>query len=177
MLTMLYESKIIEALNRLNLGFKYILSDRNGVEPEAPYVLVSVLAPRDIGSANKNISSKTNIESISKPVQFLCRLTLHALTTDIKQEDFESLRIGIAESDTYLSSFSQSGLGVLSVGDAMYSSTPVDTVMYKRSIFDIQILTTRLEEFSVNTISEVNMTGKLTNQDETETEIQVEVEL
>lgn len=167
---MLYESNVIGALKAIDNTNKYVLADRNGVEPEAPYVLVSILNQKEIGSSDKNLTSKTKTQVISKTIQLVCRLTLHALATDVKQEEFESLRICIGESDFGISNFFQKGLSVLSVGDMIYSSAPIDTVMYKRAIFDIQLLTTRTEEFVAYTINEVDLTGTLQKEDGSGTE-------
>lgn len=159
---MLYESRLISALQNIDNTFTYILADRNGVEPPAPYVLVSIINTEKIGMSERSFVSSTDVETLKQTIQITYRLTLHALATDVKQDDFETLYIGFESSNQIFKLFDQ-GLSLINVGGLMYTSAPVDTVMYKRAIFDIVCLSERSDDFFANRVSSVSTVGNLTD--------------
>lgn len=171
---MLFEKRLISALEKVEPSILYILADRNGVEPAAPYCLVSILNKRKIGKASKNISTTTRTQTTNQAVQIIYRLTLHALGTDEIQDTFETLHESF-ESDDTVFKFYEQGLGVSTVSDITYTSAPVDTVIYKRSTFDITVLSNRLEDFYADEIKEVSVNGELTDADNITTTIEVNV--
>jgi len=171
---MLFEQRLIAALESTEPTIKYILADRNGVEPAAPYCLVSILNKTKIGKASKNITTKTKTQTTNQTVQVIYRLTLHALGTDPIQDTFETLHEGI-ESEDAIFKFYEQGLGVNFVSDLNYTSAPVDAVIYKRATFDITVLSNRIEDFYADEITDVSVTGALTDANNTIETIEVNV--
>lgn len=172
---MLYEERLIQALQTIQPTIKFILSDRNRPEPAAPYCLVSVLTLGKNGLSNKSFVSSNDTEIIKQEMQPVFRLTLHALATDAIQDTFETMHIGLGSS-YYVGAFYDQGFGILNVSDITYTSAPVDTVIYKRASVDITCLCSREDEFFANRISEVNATGTLSDSANTEIEINIDVE-
>ncbi len=159
---MLYESRLISALQNIDNTFTYILADRNGVEPAAPYVLVSIINLDKVGMSERSYISSTNVETLKQTMQVTYRITLHALATDTKQDDFETLHVGFESSNQIFKLFDQ-GLSLINVGSLMYISTPIDTVMYKRAVFDLVCLVERSDDFYADRVSSVSTTGNLTD--------------
>lgn len=171
---MLFEQRLIAALEKVEPTIKYILADRNGVEPAAPYCLVSILNKSKIGKASKNISTTTKTQTTNQAVQIIYRLTLHALGTDIIQDTFETLHESF-ESDDTIFKFYEQGLGVNTVSDITYTSAPVDAVIYKRATFDLTTLSNRLEDFYADEITDVTVNGELTDANNVTETIEVNV--
>lgn len=171
---MLYEERLIQALEIIQPTIKFILSDRNRPEPAAPYCLVSVLNLSKNGQSSKAVVSTTNAELMQQEMQVVYRLTLHALATDAIQDTYETMHIGL-DSSYYISQFYEKGLGILNVSEITYTSAPVDTVIYKRASIDITCLCNRIDEFFADRISEVNVEGTVTDTENTEKQFDVNV--
>jgi hypothetical protein len=171
---MLYEGKLIQALQTISPSFLYVLSDRNGVENEAPYVLVSILNTQKIGRETKSTTSLNNKQVVQQDVRVIYRITLHALATDVAQDTFETMWHGLS-SDAFVYEFYQQGLGILYVSDITYTSAPVDTINYKRASIDITCLTNRINEYTTPEINTVKTHGDLEDTSGVNTDIDVTV--
>ena len=171
---MLFEQRLIAALEKIEPSILYILADRNGTEPAAPYCLVSILNKGKIGKATKNLTTQTKTQTTNQAVQIVYRLTLHALGTDIIQDTFETLHESFESEDAIYKMYDQ-GLGVNTVSDINYTSAPVDTIIYKRATFDLTVLSNRLEDFYADEITSVSAIGALTNNNNTVETVEVNV--
>lgn len=171
---MLYEKRMIQALQSVAPNFMYVLSDRNGVEEEAPYVLVSILNAQKIGQPQKTTFSNNNKQIVQQDMRIVYRITLHALATDLAQDEYETMHHGLG-SDEYIYRFYQQGLGIQNVGDIIYTSAPVDSVTYKRASIDITCLTNRINEYETPVIFNVETTGELIDKNKDTTNVDIEV--
>lgn len=163
---MKFESSIIQALQTCLPSFKFVLADRNGVEPAAPYCLVTIIDVMNHGkpyltNANKN---GVEIEYITQNKYVHFSLTLHALATDPLQDEFERFHIGLG-STFVTSTFANNGLGLMSYEDIVYQSTPVNEISYKRAIIDIELFCERTEEYFSPFIKVVETHGDLIDSD------------
>lgn len=159
---MLFEQRLIAALEKIEPSILYILADRNGTEPAAPYCLVSILNKSKIGKSTKNLTTTTKTQTTNQAVQIVYRLTLHALGTDIIQDTFETLHEAFESEDAIFKMYDQ-GLGVNTLSEINYTSAPVDSTIYKRATFDLTVLSNRLEDFYADEITSVSSTGTLTD--------------
>lgn len=171
---MLFEQRLIAAIETLAPSIKFILADRNGVEPAAPYCLVSILNKSKIGKSSKNFTTTTKTETTQQAVQIVYRLTLHALATDIAQDTFETFHEDL-ESDNATFKLYEQGLGIQSLSEITYTSAPVDTTIYKRATFDITTLSNRINDTYVDEITDVSVTGTVTDKDNITETIEVNV--
>ncbi|CAH1066910.1 Uncharacterised protein [Acinetobacter phage MD-2021a] len=163
---MKFESAIIKSLQTCLPTFQFILADRKGVEPAAPYCLVTIIDVINHGRPYLTTANKDGVEveqiSQNKIVNF--SLTLHALATDQQQDDFERFHMGIG-STFVTSTFANNGLGILEYTDIIYQSTPVNEISYKRAIIDISIFCERTEEYYSPFIKVVETHGDLIDSD------------
>lgn len=166
---MRYEANFIKAINQC-LGSKkgditVFLADRNGQEPKDPYIMVSMLPHQNVGQGEVNhVATKQGLnQSVldSRVIPF--RLTLQSRATDSSQDLFNLLRIGIDKSSQFKYYFSQNGMAVQSVSTMVFSSEPVDTVQFRRMIFDVFVGVNTLSTFKIDTIEEVVLYDKNDN--------------
>lgn len=165
---MIIESLIINALKNIGmpLDITPILSDRGGVEPAAPYLLINIISTTSIGLPTKSISHvNENIsESIFQLKDFLVSLTFHASTKDGTHDWVQRLHTGIF-TDLIDYSFTQQGLGIVDCKDIMYQPNPVDGKNYKRAILDITLRAEVEEKFTVNAMTGIGVEGSFTSED------------
>ena len=159
---MKFESAIIKSLQTCLPSFKFILADRNGVEPAAPYCLVTIIDVINRGKPYVTTASKNGVEieqiTQNKVINF--SLTLHALATDVQQDEFERFHVGLG-STFVTSAFYGNGLGITEYSDIIYQSTPVNDISYKRAIIDISLFCSRTEEYYSPFIKVVETHGEL----------------
>lgn len=171
---MLFESKIIEALISIAPDFNYVLADRDGTEPAAPYVLVTLFPSRKLGKANTLNISLDGREIVQQDLQVIFRLTLHAKATDPTQDQFEDVNHCLASTES-LYAFYQQGINISNVSDLIYTSAPVNAEMYKRASFDITCLTNRISVVGVPDIRYVSVDGKILDLEGNEVPVQFTV--
>jgi len=160
-----YEHNIVKALQLLIPECTFILHGRNGVEPESPYCLVSILSETKSGRSEKTNSSKidpqTNMgwQTVSQNYLVNYTMTFHGTSKSQSEEWARYLSIAI-ESEFLLDIFHQYGMAVLdwSAFPRMITTTN-NVVQYLNDTVDITILTNRSEDFPVHVIEEVNITG------------------
>lgn len=169
---MLYEERIIESLEKIEPSFVYVLADQNGVELAAPYVLVSILTSSKVGGANNNNVADNGQEIVQQDMRVVYRLTLHAFANDPAQDVFETMWCGL-EGNAYMYELGQQGLSLVSVGDLVYTSAPVDSLTYKRANMDLTVYTNRINKFNVPELVQAEAHGKVV--DEYDTELNVDV--
>ena len=161
---MLYESKIISALKQLQQQSNLIniLADRDGVEPPAPYCLVSIIDVNNVGQPYRTSSNKNNqlVETLYQLKEIQCSLTFHMKSTDTLQDYVEKFHMGLG-STFFTSAFANNGLGVWDYTDIVYQSFPIDGMNYKRAIIDIRFRFERKEDFYSDKITRVETKGHL----------------
>jgi hypothetical protein len=78
------ETSIINALKLIGMpeNITPVLSDRSGVEPRAPYLLLNVISTSNIGLPRKTINHilDNKVESLFQVKEFLISFTFHAET-------------------------------------------------------------------------------------------------
>lgn len=139
-----------------------VLSDRDGVEPKAPYLLLDVISTVNIGLATKSTSHKEGFqkEHLFQVKDFLFSLTFHSSATDIVQDWVQSFYTGL-QSDYVDYAFSQQGLGVVNAQDIKYQPMTVDGKNYKRAILDITFRTEVSDSFNVGLLNKVPISGSV----------------
>lgn len=161
---MKYEDAIIKALKGCGLpkNVTLILSDRDGVEPKAPYVMVNIIDTWNIGTARKTYSNKGGklVETLFQTKDINASLTFHMSAIDPLQDWLEVFQMGLS-ADVYEWWFVQSGLGVVDHREVVYQSLPIDGKNYKRGILDITFRTERVQDFFVNVVDKIDVQGSL----------------
>lgn len=163
---MIFEEAIIKSLKICLPDWTFVLADRNGVEPKAPYCLVSIIDSTNIGKPYLTTATKDDreVEIIQQNKEIDISLTLHALATDPKQNEFDRFHVGLGSSFV-TSAFYQNNLSIMRYNDIVYVSTPVDTINYKRAVMDITLFCERIEEFHAPFIKVVDTEGTLIDSD------------
>lgn len=163
---MIFETALINAFKRIDFPKRctIILSDRNGVEPSAPYMMINIIDQANIARSRKTINNtKDNqTEGIFQVKELDVSLTLHALATDDMHDWFERFQV-ISESDFVQWAFTQEGLSLVDIKDIVYQNISVNNKTYKRAILDLTIRSERYEEVVVNTVKRLSIQGNLTN--------------
>ena len=95
---------------------------------------------------------------------------MHDSTNGIAHDWFKRFHRGL-NSDFYQYAFEQQGLGIKDFDTILYQPNPIDGVNYKRAILNITFSLEICEEFTVNTIKRVNITGDLANVDDVNIDI------
>lgn len=156
------ETAIVNALNSIDMP-EYIilvLSDRDGVEPRAPYLLINIINTNNVGLPRKSISHKlgNEVETIFQVKDIQVSLTFHAQATDPTHDWVQHFETGL-HSDLVDWAFTQQGLGLVSSNGIMYQSQPVSGKNYKRAIIDITLRAEISDTFKVNNINHINIDG------------------
>ena len=160
---MIYEQRIVSALKIIQPNILFILAHRNGVEPNPPYCLITMMDTVNIGQPFLTSSTKDGreMEVVSQMKEVNVSFTFHASATDSIQDTVDIFHLGLGSS-FYISAFAINGLGVVDYTDIKYLENPVDsTVMYKDAVIDITFRTERIEEFYAPHIKEVETKGHL----------------
>lgn len=156
------ETSIIQALKTIGMPTEIIpiLSDRDGVEPRAPYLLINVINVSDVGLPRKTVfhTELNRTETLYQVKDFLVSFTFHAAGNSPVLDWVQKLSSGI-HSDLIDYAFSQQGLGAVSTNGVMFQPQPVDGKNYKRAILDITFRAEVKDSFSVNTMSSVSYEG------------------
>lgn len=158
------ESSIINALKNIGMpsNITPVLSDRSGVEPPAPYLLINIIDTRSIGLPYKSVSHKlgNKTERLFQVKEFYVSFTFHAEGKSNTHDWVQRFHTGLM-SDLFDHSFSQQGLGLVKSDGIMYQPSPVDGMNYKRANIDITFRAEVLDEFNVNSVDKVTVTGDL----------------
>lgn len=161
---MIFETALVNAFKRIDFPKRctIILSDRNGVEPPAPYMMINIIDQWNIATARKTYvnTAMNQTECVFQVKDVNVSLTLHALATDEMHDWFERFQV-IIDSDFVQWAFYQEGLSVAVTQDIVYQSISVDNKNYKRAILDLTIRSERYEEVTVNTIKAIDIEGSL----------------
>lgn len=160
---MILEALIIKALKLIGLPKEItcILSDRDGVEPPAPYLIINVIDTINIGLPRKTSLHKDGdvTETLYQVKDNQVSFTLHAASTDPVHDWFRNFHTGLF-SDLVDWAFTQQGLGLVDSRDIMYQPQPVDGKAYKRAILDITFRSELSSKFKVHDINNIGVTGK-----------------
>lgn len=166
---MLYETAIINSLKMIKQpnNLINILADRNGVEPQAPYCLITLLPVNNIGLPYRTSTRKDGmeVETVIQVKELQCSLTFHMSATDQLQDYVEKFHMGLGSS-FYQSAFVANGLGIFDYTDIVYQSLPIDGNNYKRAIIDIYFRFERIEDFYAPFITGIETKGNLGFTDE-----------
>lgn len=157
------EASIIQALKSIGVPIErnsIMLSDRNGVEPATPYLLINVISVTDIGLPSKTVSHTdlNRTETLYQVKDFLVSFTFHTTGNSPVLDWVQSFSSGI-HSDLIDHAFSQQGLGIVRTNGMMLQPQPVDGKNYKRAILDIVFRAEVKDSFSVNTLNGVSYEG------------------
>ena len=161
------EAAIVQAFKDIGMPsppnkITIILSDRSGVEPAAPYLLINIISTTNIGLPTKStqILNNSKVERVFQVKDFYVSFTFHAeaksSTHDWVQRFHTSLMTDLVDRAFY-----QQGLGLVDSGDIMYQPQPVDGKNYKRANIDITFRAEILDEFYVDDIRQVTVEGIL----------------
>lgn len=142
-----------------------ILSDRSGVEPAAPYLLINIISTTSIGLPTKSVSHKDGDvnENIFQVKDFLVSLTFHASTKDNTHDWVQRFHTGVF-SDLVDYAFTQQGLGIVDCKDIMYQPNPVAGKNYKRAILDMTLRAEVQDKFTVNNMTGIEVEGFFTSE-------------
>lgn len=165
------ESAIVQALKNIGMPeapnkITIVLSDRGGVEPQAPYLLLNIISTTNIGLPTKSIQilDEKRVERVFQVKDFYVSFTFHAEAKSSTHDWVQRFHTGLT-SDSVDWAFSQQGLGLVDSGGIMYQSQPVDGMNYKRANIDITFRAEVLDEFNVNTLDNVVVNGTLNGVD------------
>ena len=159
------EAAIVQALKNIGMpsppnSIAVILSDRGGVEPNAPYLLINIISTTNIGLPTKStqILNNNKVERVFQVKDFYVGFTFHAEAKSSTHDWVQSFHTSLM-TDSVDWAFSQQGLGLVDSGDIMYQPQPVDGKNYKRANIDITFRAEILDEFFVNDIRQVAVEG------------------
>lgn len=159
------ERAVINALKAIDMppSITPILSDRNGVEPSSPYLLINIISVIDKNIPRRTVSHEkgNKVERVLQTRDYLISFTFHASANDDTVQDWiHRFQTGIS-SDFYDYAFAQQGLGLVATRGVMYQPSPVQGKNYKRAIIDIVLRAEVVEAFIVNDIKKVTIKGHL----------------
>lgn len=158
------EDAVVEALKWIGMPstIEIIKSDRNGVEPLSPYLLINIISVLDKSVPRKTVSHKEGkqLESVLQTKDYLISFTFHAKANDPVHDWVQRFQTGIS-SDLYDYAFAQQGLGLVTTRGIMYQPAPVEGRNYKRAIIDIVFRAEVVESFFVNDIKIAEVRGHL----------------
>lgn len=161
------ERSIVQALKYIEMptNITPILSDRNGIEPKAPYLLIQTITTTNIGTASKSVVHEQGdvTETIIQTKDFNVALIFHADTSGDTLDWVNRFHTGLS-SDLYDWAFSQQGLGVVSWDDIVYQSAPVDGKNYKRAIVGMTFRSEIVDKFTVNEMNRVEFVGDIVDE-------------
>ena len=159
------EAAIVQALKDIGMPsppnkITIILSDRSGVEPAAPYLLINIISTTNIGLPTKStqILNNNKVERVFQVKDFYVSFTFHAEAKSSTHDWVQRFHTSLM-TDSVDRAFSQQGLGLVDSGDIMYQPQPVDGKNYKRANIDITFRAEILDEFFVNDIRQVTVEG------------------
>ena len=168
------EKQIINALKSIDLPPKLtlVLADRCSVECCSPYLLIQTISDwtNSLSRNTHSHSATTSTERIYQTEFHNFSFTLHDSTNGTAHDWFKIFHRGL-NSDYYQYAFEQQGLGIKDFDTILYQPSPVDGTNYKRAILNITFSLEICEEFTVNTIKRVNITGDLANVDDVNIDI------
>lgn len=176
---MLVETQIVNALKSIDTPQEITLvkSDRSGVEPKAPYILINHISDwkTSLARTTHSHSAVNSTEAIYQTEFHNYSLTFHDVANSELHDWFKRFHRGLS-SDFYQYAFSQQGLGVKDYDEITYQSLPVDGINYKRAIMGITFCFEIVEEFIVNTVKRVHVNGNLVgNSDDVNVDINYKI--
>lgn len=160
------ETSIIGALKLIGMpsNITPILSDRDGVTPKAPYLIINVMSSMKVGIPRKSISHRDGFktESVFQVKDFIINFTLHAKANDPAHDWFSKFETGI-DSDLFEYSFYRHGLGIVGASSVMYQPQPMDGSNYKRAILDVTFRSEVTDEYTIERLNGVEIEGDLSS--------------
>lgn len=158
------ERAVINALKAIDMppSITPVLSDRNGVEPSSPYLLINIISVLDKNVPRRTVSHEkgNKVERVLQTRDYLISFTFHADANDPVHDWVHRFQTGIS-SDFYDYAFAQQGLGLVTTRGVMYQPSPVEGENYKRAIIDIVFRAEVVESFFVNDIKIAEVRGHL----------------
>lgn len=139
-----------------------ILADRDGVEPESPYLIIQIISTTNINLPRKTVVHEEGDvkESLFQTKEYDIALTFHALSTDEIHDWVQYFHEGLF-SDSVDWAFTQQGIGIVSDGGLMYQSQPVNGTNYKRAILNITLRAEVLNQYTVNAMKGIEVVGDI----------------
>ena len=162
------ETSVVKALQQVGMPIpstRVVFSDRGGVEPASPYLLINIINSTNIGLPYKSTVHKGGAlqEDIFQIKDVLVSLIFQAEGKDIVHAWVQNFQAGV-HSDLVDYAFTQQGLSLVSANNIMYQSNPVSGKAYKRATLDITVRTEVQNSFSVNNLNGVNILGEFTDE-------------
>lgn len=161
---MQFETAIINALKFIDMppDIIPIFSDRDGVEPRAPYLLINIINTSNVGLPRKSVSHSLSntVETIFQVKEIYVGLTFHASTIGNTHDWVQHFDTGL-QSDMYDWAFTQQGLGLVESDGVMYQPQPISGKNYKNAIINLTFRSEIIDDYFVNGISRVSIVGNL----------------
>lgn len=162
---MLLERAIIEALQIANPDILFVLAGRQGVEPNYPYCLVTLVNTKTTSLPDQIMTTQvvegveTTVETLVSVRQSVFHLSFVSLAKDEFQDVAERFHIGLGSS-SYISAFYGAGLGILSyktLTPTIEVENGIDN--YLCTTLSLTVSYQRIESFKTDRIIEVETTG------------------
>lgn len=159
---MKFEDQIVQALKLIDIPTNIIVvkSDRDGVVPAVPYVIINIIDTWNIGTPRKTVNK--NSQGLYQVKDVHVSLTFQMSATDTNQDWVQRFSVGLG-ADMFDWAFTQQGLGIVSYDDVKYQPDVVSGKAYKRANIDITFRTEVYEEFRVNQVKRINVEGYLSS--------------
>lgn len=159
---MLLEKAIIQALQKVSSDTLFVLSGRQGVEPDFPFCLVTLVSTTNKGQPDRGVTIAEDGSTLERIIQNKTsnfHLTFMSHAKDDFQDVAEVMQTGFGSS-FYIQTFYGEGLSIVS------SSTLVPTIEVESSIGNYLSTTIklvvdfqRINEFKADPITKVETVG------------------
>ena len=173
-----YGKNMVLALEEILPDCLFVLAGQNGVEPQAPYCLVTIISETAEGRPQK--TSKSELDADNKAWQLIQQdyivnytLTFHGKYKSDSERMCRYLGISL-ESDYAQDIFYQNGMGVLNYRTFPRPMVTTDNIVqYINDTIDLDILTNRSEYFPIQIIESVSIRGDIDNDNDYEVEVNI----
>lgn len=162
---MLLEKAIIKALQAVSPDVLFVLGGRQGVEPNYPYCLVTLVNTKTTSQPDRVMETsfiegvETTVETIVTVKQSVFHLSFVSLAKDAFQDVAERFQIGLGSS-SYIATFYEAGLGILSyntLAPKIEVENGIDN--YLCTTLSLTVSYQRIESFKTERVLEVETKG------------------
>lgn len=162
---MLLERAIIQALKTVSPETLFILSGRDGVEPDFPYCLVTLVSTANQGQPDRIASTETidgvlkTVETVIQVKQSVFHLTFVSKSNSDFQDVAEMFQTGFGSS-FFIQSFYAAGLGILGAKTLIPMIEVENSVgNYMCTTIKLTVSFQRIDKFFADRIVEVETIG------------------
>lgn len=173
-----YNKNLVIALESIIPDCLFVIAGGNGVEPQPPYCLVTLISEVAEGRPQKTTKSRIDgnnqaWQTIQQDYSLNFSLTFHGKLKSDSEKMCRYLNISL-ESDFSQDIFYQNGMGVLGYKTFPRLLTTTDNIIqYVNDTIDLELLVNRSEEFPIQIIDSVEILGEVTNDDDYDIEVKV----